>query len=448
MTSGLSLFKNILNVKDAVVTEIVGADSSDADCHVYLRPRLNAPHKCSICGKTCPRYDHGSGSGNSSWRALDLSGKKVFLHSPTQRVRCPEHGVQAASVSWAFPNSRFTKDFDFVAAWMARCMAKSQVAEFLRIDWDTVGRCMGRARHVLEPNLSRRLDGLVHIGVDETSYRKGHTYITTVVNHDTQEVVWIAKGCGKDIFSKFFEDLTSEQRQSIKTVSGDGAKWIDSVMQEYIPNAIRCTDLFHVVTWATEVVDEERRIACREIQKDCKKYNELALKKTSPEERSSAMAMAKEKARLSNAVKHSKWTLAKRVAEHTNNDAIRLMMIQKQSQSLFDAFIMKEQLRIALTYPGDKIKAVLEAWIAMYISSEYAPFRKLAEKIQRHAANIVNTVQTGQSNARVEAFNNKIKLIIRKAYGFRNLDNLFDMIYLTCSKLSIPLPYRLREAKS
>ena len=442
MTSPLSLFKNILGVKDAVITKIDGGDDT-SDCHVYLRPRLHTLGKCPTCGKKCSGYDDGSGSGESTWCALDLSGKKVFLHCPTQRVECPEHGVQAASVPWAFPRSRFTKNFEFVAAWLARDLSKSRVAEFLRIDWDTVGRCMSRVRQVLELDLSNCLNGLVNIGVDETSYRKGHSYITTVVNHDTQEIVWIAEGFGQAVFSQFFEKLTKEQRQSIKTVTGDGARWIDFVIQKYIPHAIRCTDLFHVVSWTTDVVDEERRTASREAKKDLQKATTLAKEETASEEvRSVAKANAAQKSRISNAIKYSKGTLAKRHNEHTENDTIRLLMIKEHSQSLFDAFIMKEQLRLVLKYPAEKIQSGINAWLSLYLSSEHPPFKELAEKIQRHATHIVNAVQTGLSNARVEAFNNKIKLIIRKAYGFRNLNNLFDMIYLVCSKRSIPLPGR------
>ena len=78
MTSPLSLFKNILGVKDAVITKIDGGDDT-SDCHVYLRPRLHTLGKCPTCGKKCSGYDDGSGSGESTWRALDLSGKKSFF---------------------------------------------------------------------------------------------------------------------------------------------------------------------------------------------------------------------------------------------------------------------------------------------------------------------------------------------------------------------------------
>lgn len=82
-------------------------------------------------------------------------------------------------------------------------------------------RCISRAREFLEPDLKKRYEELVNIGIDETSYRKGHNYVTVVVNHDTNTVVWCALGHSAETLSKFFEELTQEQRDSIKCVTGD-----------------------------------------------------------------------------------------------------------------------------------------------------------------------------------------------------------------------------------
>ena len=81
-----------------------------------------------------------------------------------------------------------------------------------------------RSLHDLEPDLSRHLDGLVHKGIDETSYCKGYKYITVIVNHDTNTVVWAADGHGKAVLSKFYGQLTDKQKASIKVVTGDGAR--------------------------------------------------------------------------------------------------------------------------------------------------------------------------------------------------------------------------------
>ena len=125
--------------------------------------------------------------------------------------------------------------------------------------WETVGRCVNRALHDLEPERSRRLDGLVNIGIDETSYKKGHKYITVIFNHDTNTVVWASEDHGKSVLEKFYKQLTPEQLSSIKVVTGDGAKWITECVNEYTPDCAHCVDSFHVVEWAMTALDEVRK---------------------------------------------------------------------------------------------------------------------------------------------------------------------------------------------
>ena len=82
--------------------------------------------------------------------------------------------------------SRFTKDFDRTVAWLAFHLSRKAVAEYLRIDWKTVGRCISRAREDIEPDLKTRLEGPVHIGIDETSYRKGHNYLSVIFHSEIE----------------------------------------------------------------------------------------------------------------------------------------------------------------------------------------------------------------------------------------------------------------------
>ena len=116
---------------------------------------------------------------------------------------------------------------------MAANCSKKTVAEFMQISWNTVGPMISRIEKDMDINPEKRYDNPVKIGVDETSYRKGQKYITTVVNHDTGNVIWVSQGHGKTVFEKFFKQLTPEQCGSIELVSGDGAGWIDDCIREY-----------------------------------------------------------------------------------------------------------------------------------------------------------------------------------------------------------------------
>ena len=195
----------------------------------------------------------------------------------THRIECPEHGVLVADVPWAYPDSGFTKDFDLTVGWLAIHLPRSAVSAYMRIDWKTVGRCVSRTLNEIEPERNRRLNGLVNIGIDETSYRKGHKYITVIVNHDTNTVVWAAPSHGISVLEKFYRQLTKEQLSSIKVVTGDGAKWITECVNEYTPDCERCVDPFHVVEWAMDALDKVRREAWREAHAKAK-----ALKSANP----------------------------------------------------------------------------------------------------------------------------------------------------------------------
>ena len=183
MVSANTLLKRVLNVKDTIVKSADFFTDADgvANLKIHVRPRKHEADRCPICQKHCPVYDRASSP--KCWRALDFGGIMVHLNAYTQRISCPEHGVLVAAVPWAFHDSGFTRSFDLTATWMAENISRSAVAEYLRIDWKTVGRCITRARKYIEPDPGARLNGLENIGIDETSYRKGHKYITVVMNH-------------------------------------------------------------------------------------------------------------------------------------------------------------------------------------------------------------------------------------------------------------------------
>lgn len=141
--------------------------------------------------------------------------------------------------------------------------AATDVSEFFRIKWDTVSSIARRVQETLETAQPSRFDDIAEIGIDETSYKKGHKYMTVVVSHKTGALIWAAKGHGKEVLTAFFNELTEEQRAKIKLVSADGARWIADCIKEFCPNAERCIDPFHVVAWANDALDEVRKSTVR-----------------------------------------------------------------------------------------------------------------------------------------------------------------------------------------
>ena len=408
MTSANTLLKNILDVKGAVVQ---GADFSvDAQgvkkLTVRMRPKNRESDRCPICGRHCSVYDRSSII--RSWRALDFAGILVYINAYTQRIRCPKHGVLVAAVPWAFHDSGFT------------------------------------TRKYIEPDPGKRLDNLVNIGIDETSYRKGHKYITVIVNHDTNTVVWASNKHGKEIFSKFLESLTPEQRASIKVVTGDGARWIDQCIEEYLPNCARCVDSFHVVEWANEALDALRKEAWRDTHQELKELKKTVKRKRGrgalKDKDSIAVHKAEEKAAE---IKGSAYALGKAPEHLTNKQETQLAEIAVSNKRLYRGYLLKEQLRLILHMDdADEAKEELDRFFWRATHSRIDEFKELGHKIRRHEEHILNTIRLKMSNARIESTNNKIKLIIRRAFGFRDVESMIDMIMLVCSNIKVPLPNR------
>ena len=120
-----------------------------------------------------------------------------------------------------------------------------------------------------------------------------------------------------------------------------------------------------------------------------------------------------------------------------------MTMIAENNNRLYRAYRMEETLRLLLKIKDvSKAEAELKRWLWQASHSRIKAFKELYQKIKRHKEHILNAIRFGMSNARIEATNNKIKLIIRKAYGFRNIQNMLDMVYLVCSNLRVPLPNR------
>lgn len=256
-----SLAKIVIGVEDVVV-EGASFDETRQALVIDARPRAPQACVCGRCGRRAPYHD--AGRGTRLWRCCDVGGARAYVRCEAFRVRCPECGATVRRVPWADHGSRFTRAFEDTCCWLALSMSKRACQELMRVSWRTVGAICSRVLARLEEGAPPRTAGLRRIGVDETSYRKGRRYMTVVVNHDTGAVVWCHDGCGRRVFDAFLEGIGEEGRASIELVSADGARWVDDAMREWVPRATRCVDTFHVVQWATDLLDEVRRQAWRD----------------------------------------------------------------------------------------------------------------------------------------------------------------------------------------
>lgn len=443
MTQLRTLLARSLNVNNTILLdfeEVVCPKSGRTTCiFIDVRPYQSQACRCPYCGSKCTRYDKGNGFART-WRHLNMGSCKVYLRYAVPRVMCPIHNVVTAAVPWADHDCWFTRDFDDTVAWLAQQMSKSALSKYLKIDWETVGRAISRVKKRLEKNKdpNARFDNLVSIAVDETSVKKGQNYITVVINNDTGKIVWIGENHGKEVFMRFLQMLTKKQREGIRYVTGDGARWIDLCAKEMLPNCTRCIDSFHVVQWSNDALDKERRTIWRELNTDAKTQRKTteSLDKNSKEFQA---AVAAEK--LAKEVKGAQYALGKAPENLTQTQQARLEFIRDTHTRLYRAYCLKEELRFILKLDNvQEAERELKHWYWRASHSRMNSVKDLAKKIKRHWTNILNTIEHGLSSAKCESVNNTIKLILRRAYGFRNLQNMTDMIMLCCSDLKVVLP--------
>jgi transposase len=299
-----------------------------------------------------------------------------------------------------------------VVAWLAQQMAKTPVAGLLRIGWDTVGRIVERviADHLDE----RRLDGLVAIGVDEISYRRGQRYLTSVVDHRAGAIVWCAPGRNAETLQAFFDEL-GDRKGSVRAVSIDMAGGYEKAIRENAPGAEVCFDPFHVVRLGQRAVDQVRR----------DEWN--------AHERSHTP-----KGRW---IKNTRWSLLKAPDKQSVPQLARLGEVALANRALYRAFLLKEELRLLYQLDDPQLApAHLDAWLAWATRSRLAPFIRLARTIRRHRAGILAAIRLGLSNGRLEGLNSRIRLISHRSFGFHSATPLIALVYLCCAGVTIDLP--------
>ena len=407
-----SVWKKLFGLHRTVVEDVEVQD--DGTVVVSVRPKARERDRCPHCRRRCPGYDWGE--GRRRWRALDLGTTFCSLEAWAPRVSCRQHGVVVAAVPWARHASSFTSAFEDQVAWLAVHTNKTAVAELMRIAWRTVGWICER---VMAEQLAVRdlYAGLERIGIDEISIRKGHRYLTVVVDHDTGRLVWAAAGRDKQTVTRFL-DLLGEQRcKQLKLISCDMASWITGPIGERCPNATVCYDPFHLVKLSTDALDDIRREVWNEAR--CAGQKQLAAE-----------------------LKGARFALWKNPGNLTERQQLKLARVQQLNQRLYRAYLLAQQLRHIYRVGFDQAIALIDAWLKWARRCRLDPFVKLARTITEQRAGIEAALRHGLSNARVEQANTQLRLIVRRAFGFHSYQAAISLAMLALGGLCPSLPGR------
>ena len=407
------------------VVEGVRFDNTADAIVVSVRPDARARGRCGRCGRRSPGYDQGGGWRR--WRGLDAGTTKVFIEAEARRVQCRTHGQTVAQVPWARHGVGHTRDFDAMAAWLTVRTSKSATCQLLRVAWRTIGSIITRVNDDAEATVDR-LAGLRRIGIDEISYKRGHRYLIVVVDHDTGRLVWAGPGRSEAALNVFFDELGHERAAELTHVSADMADWIAKTVAARAPNAIRCADPFnHVVAWAIEALDIERRRA----------WNQAAGRRVpaSTGRRGRTVGDSRKIAR-------SRYALWKNPDDLNARQRHQLDWIAKTDPRLWRAYLLKEGLRYVFAVKGTEGKEALDRWLSWARRSQLPSFVVLANKITRHRQAIDANLEHGLSQGLIESTNTKIRLLTRIAFGFHGPQPLIALAMLALGSHPPQLPGR------
>jgi transposase len=236
-----------------------------------------------------------------------------------------------------------------------------------------------------------------------------------VVDHDTGRLLWAAPGRDRKTVEQFLDLLGKERCEQIELVSCDMAESIAGAVGERRPNAIRCVDPFHVIKLATDALDEIRREVWNEAR------------------RAGHQQEAKD-------LKGTRFVLWKNPGKLTDRQEIKLAHIQQTNKPLYRAYLISQQLPDIYRVSYEEAIVLLDAWLAWARRCRLAPFVKLAKTITEQRPGIEAAIKHGLSNARIEQVNTQLRLITRRAYGFRTPQALIALAILSLGGLCPLLP--------
>lgn len=360
-----------------------------------LTPNPNRPPCCSRCGQTTFLIH------DVSWRRVrerDLFHYRIWLDVPIRRVRCPICGTCREHIPWLAGRRQLTQAMVNWVETLVRLMPVKQVAELLGLHWHTV-KTIDRqrlAREVQEPDLSQ----VRRLVMDEFALYKGHRYATVAICADTQQVLWIGEGRSRAAVRPFFEWMGEAVCRQIEAVAMDMNTAMDLEVQQHCPNARVVYDLFHVVAkFGREVIDRVR----------VDQANQLRTNRAGRQ-----------------VVKRSRWLLLRNRSNLSEDQSVKLDELLAANASLMTVYLLKDQLKELWYAPSEKeAKRRWEEWYRMAIESALKPVIAFAKRLRGYLHGIVASARYRLNTSALEGMNNRIKVIKRVAYGFRDSEYFF-----------------------
>jgi transposase len=368
-----------------------GSKGRQAQVWIELLPYVGLPMRCSGCGRFQSRVHDTS----ERWvRDLPIFDAETHLLVHRRRVACPSCGPKLERLDWLDRYARVTRRLAESVARLCSVLPIKHVADFFRLSWDQV-KAIDK-NHLEETLGPIDLEGVDVIVMDEFALHKGHRYATVVAEPSTKRVLWVGRGRSREEIRPFFELLGEQGRARIKAVGMDMSTAYEQEVRAQCPQAAIVYDLFHVVAkYGREVIDRVRVDEANRLRKD-------------------------KKARR--VVKSSRWLLLRnRSTLRRPEDRIRLRELLRANRHLMTVYVLRDDLKHLwdYRYPGAALR-FWKGWYSRAIRSRIPALKKFAKLLKGYLPGILAHARWPLGTSLLEGMNNKIKVIKRMAYGFRD----------------------------
>jgi transposase len=397
----LLLFQAALGLSDPWQVTRVGFDRETK----RLDLRIDFPKGATFCCPECDRsglkaYD----TEEKVWRHLDFFQHQAYLSARVPRVRCPEHKVRLVALPWARERSGFTLLFEALVMALVREMPVAAVAGLIGEHDTKVWRVVHH--YVDEAVEAQNLEGVERVGIDDTSSRRGHEYVSVFADLDERRGVFVVEGRDHETVQAFscFLEMHGGDPAKVSEVSQDMSEAFLKGTLTYLPEAEITFDRYHIKSHLSTAVDEVRR-------EESKHHRDL--------------------------LANTRYMWLKRPANLTNRQRDLLDELLAQPLDTVRAYTLSQQFDsfYELSDP-DTAEEYLRRWIAEVDASDLEPLQKFARMLEDHWLGVIRWHHSRVSNGLLEGLNSLIQAAKRRARGYRSNRNFIAMIYLIVGKLN------------
>ncbi len=383
----------------------VNLDIEGRKVEIYISWPQGEKVSCPECNAQCTVKDHRE---ERTWRHLDTMQFATYIKCRVPRSNCHEHGAKTIEIPWSDPERRFTLLFEkFAIDILLACKSIKAAKNLLGISWDEMHLIQ---KYAVERGLLRREDEeVIHVGIDEKSFLKGHNYVSIMNDIDNSRVLEVVQGRDKEATDKLLQSIPPARRKSVKAVAVDMWEAYRLSIEENFPCADIVHDKFHISGYLGKSVDSVRKQEHKILKKEG--YDYLV------------------------GTKYLWLTNSKNWTEKHNEQFKELKNITLKTSR---AWAIKEAFLNFWDYIYlASAKKYFKRWYFWATHSRLKPVIEAAKTLKRHIENILTYFKHRITNAVSEGLNSKIQNIKSNARGYRNFDNYRIAILFYCGKLEL-----------